>query len=592
VSFIPDVLERAAASIRRLPRIELSAPWTLRKHGRWSLGLRARLSVPASEAIDVETSWYLVFDPSDTSVTIFPAKVGGITKTFKHQSFNAAEIGNLPWRQGNPCLQRQAFVFGRTRWVDESNDVEEKILWFVERLLLWIDAAATDTLAIAGETFELPSGPGQASFPLIGFMGSEEELGFWAARTTEWGWADLVKLPRAASTYAVTSFRGIDREPIVEAKWGAFISSTSPSRLAIWIAVDSLPVIYPWELPRTWSSLRLRLASMGVDLQNIFVQAGAEQRRTSNYADGLTLLIGVPIAALIGGPPSRVHWLAIDNVPLAKAGSTRNGFRPMEKSRRLVDSVQAMSNAPLNWLRSSSWDSGELRTRAGKGNDIPAKKVLVIGAGSLGSAVSENLVRMGITNIGIMDADRVDIGNLTRHALGMDAVGHNKALALASALNLTMPDADAAGFATSFPPSDGETVDRIRQFDVIVDCSGSDVVLDALSDFDWGGEKLFVSLGVTWKAEGLLVFTASEASFPAIDAKERFNDFDTPPVDFDEAQIEGVGCWHPVFPADAADMRLWAAVGTKAIVRAIRSPKRRCEYFTQNPDGTVERQDV
>lgn len=590
--FVPDVLQRVAESIGRFPRIELIEPWAVHKHGLWSLGLRARLSVPASETIETENSWYLVYDPSNTSVTIFPAKAGGITTTFQHQSFNAAALGDVPWRQGNPCLQRQAFVFGRTRWIDQSNDIEEKILWFVERLLLWIDAASTDTLAVAGEPFEFPSGPGQASFPLIGFMGSEGDLAFWAARTTEWGWADLVKVPRASSTYAVTSFRGIDRKPILEAKWGALISSTSPSRQAIWIALDRLPVISPWELPRTWSSLRLQLASMGVDLQDILIQAGAERRRTSKYADGLTLLIGFPIASLIGEPPSRIHWFAVDNVPLASAGSKRNGFRPVEKSRRLLDSVQAMSNAPLNWLRSSSWDSGELRTRAGKDNDVPAKKVLVIGAGSLGSAVSENLVRMGVTNIGIMDADRMDVGNLTRHSLGMDAVGHNKALALASALNLTMADSDAVGFATSFPPSDEKTLDRIRQFDVIVDCSGSDVLLDALSNFDWGGEKLFVSLGVTWKAEGLLVYSASEVSFPAIDAKERFNDFDTPPVDFDEARVEGVGCWHPVFPADAADMRLWAAVGTKAIVRAIRSPGRRCEYYTQNPDGTVERQDV
>lgn len=590
--FVPDVFERVAESIGRLPRIELTEPWAVHKDGLWSLGLRARLSVQASELIKTETSWYLVFDPSNTSVTIYPAKVGGITTTFQHQSFNADALAELSWRQGNPCLQRQAFVFGRTRWVDQSNDIEEKILWFVERLLIWIDAAATDTLAVAGEPFELPAGPGQATFPLIGFTGSQEDLAFWAARTTEWGWADLVKVPRATSTYGVTSFRGIDRKPILEAEWGSVISSTTPSRQAIWIALDRLPVISPWELPRTWSSLRLQLASMGVDLQDILVRAGAGRRRTSKYADGLTLLIGSPIASLIGEPPSRFHWLAIDNVPLASASGQRNGFRPVEKSRRLLDKAQAMSNAPLKWLRSSSWDSGELRTRAGKDNDVPAKKVFVIGAGSLGSAISENLVRMGVTEIGIMDADRTDVGNLTRHALGMDAVGHNKALALASALNLTMPDAAAVGFATGFPPVDDETAERVRLFDVIVDCSGSDVVMEALSNFDWGGEKLFVSLGVTWKAEGLLVYTAAEVSFPVIDAKERFNDFDTPPVDFDEARVEGIGCWHPVFPADAADMRLWAALGTKAIVRAIRSPERRCEYFTQNPDGTVERQDV
>lgn len=94
---------------------------------------------------------------------------------------------------------------------------------------------------------------------------------------------------------------------------------------------------------------------------------------------------------------------------------------------------------------------------------------------------------------------------------------------------------------------------------------------------------------MTWRAEGLLVFTASEATFPAFDAKESFHEMNVPPTDFGDARMEGIGCWHPVFPATAADVRMWGAVGTTTILEAIRLPKRRCQYFRQRFDGTVEK---
>lgn len=61
-----------------------------------------------------------------------------------------------------------------------------------------------------------------------------------------------------------------------------------------------------------------------------------------------------------------------------------------------------------------------------------------------------------------------------------------------------------------------------------------------MAEFDWGGEKIFVSLAMTWRAEGLLVFTASEAAFPAIDAKQSFNEMNVPPTDFGDARMEGL----------------------------------------------------
>lgn len=561
------------------------------RDGQWALPFRALLAETATEFVPKETEWYLVFEAANSSVTVFPAKSGGITSTFQHQSFNENGPADVPWRAGNPCLHRQAAAFGRVSWNGQPEAIDQKIAWYVERLLLWIDAAATNELVVDGEPFELPSGPGQASFPVIGFVGTQNDLSFWPAHVGKWGWADLAKVPQAVGTYAVKVFRDRSLNEVFPVTWGSFVSSVEPTETALWIALDRLPVLAPWELPRTWAALSKCLADAGVNLPDILKHAGADRRRADKASSVLTLLLGFPISGILGDAPNRFHWIALSGLELCGRKTQKNGFRPIESARRLIDRASAKSGATLNWLRSVNWEPQELRTRSGAGDILPQRSVLLIGAGSLGSAVAENLVRMGVTELGILDPDRLDVGNLTRHALGMDAVGHNKANALADALNMIMPDAAVIGFPSSFPPSDKLLADKMRSVDVIVDCTGADAILDSMAEFDWGGEKLFVSLAMTWRAEGLLVYATSETAFPTIDAKESFSEFDIPPTDLDDARMEGIGCWHPVFPATAADVRLWGAIGSKAVLRAIESPGRRREYFRQSPLGTVEKVD-
>ncbi|MFS8146918.1 ThiF family adenylyltransferase [Rhizobium sp. BR 249] len=549
----------------------------------------ALLSADPTEFISAATAWYVVFIPRTKDVTVYPAMIGGVSATFQHQSFNSEGGGSLPWRLGNPCLDRPAAIFGRASWNGQPDEIDEKIIWHLERLLMWIDAAAMGELAIDGEPLELPPGPGQTNFPVVGFIGAGDDLTFWQGRTNEWGWVDLAKLPAAKTSYAMTTFRDHQSAPIRESPWGRTIAQAAVAKTGLWIALDNLPVLAPWELPRTWADLSAQLAGQGVQLADVFELAGADRRRRKDDRGTVTLLLGFPTAELIGEAPSKYHWIAVGSVELSDRKTKKNGFRANERVHRLIDRNRPTANSSLTWLRTVNWEPDQIRTRSGFGTGMVSKRVLVLGAGSLGGAVSENLVRMGVTRMGILDPDVLDVGNLTRHVLGMGAVGHDKATALAHALSLAMPDANVTGVVARFPPGTDELAEELRSFDVIIDCTGSDAVLDAMAEFDWGGEKIFISLAMTWRAEGLLVFTASEATFPAIDAKESFNEMNVPPTDFGDAYMEGIGCWHPVFPATAADVRMWGAVATTTILEAIRLPKRRCQYFRQGFDGTVER---
>ncbi|WP_198147401.1 hypothetical protein [Sphingobium chungbukense] len=134
--------------------------------------------------------------------------------------------------------------------------------------------------------------------------------------------------------------------------------------------------------------------------------------------------------------------------------------------------------------------------------------------------------------------------------------------------------------------------ENVRGYDVIVDCTGSDDTLEHLSDFDWQDEKTFISLSMTWGAEGLLAFCAKEGSFPVIDAKNRFAKAGAPAVRHDEANVEAIGCWHPVFPASSDDVQQWAALGSKFCRAAIIDSTRCLRYFRRNASDGVEVIDV
>lgn len=67
------------------------------------------------------------------------------------------------------------------------------------------------------------------------------------------------------------------------------------------------------------------------------------------------------------------------------------------------------------------------------------QRVLVLGAGALGSPVVEYLAKAGIGLIDLVDADDLVPANLGRHLLGAESIGQRKAKAVAQRVNLGHP---------------------------------------------------------------------------------------------------------------------------------------------------------
>jgi molybdopterin/thiamine biosynthesis adenylyltransferase/rhodanese-related sulfurtransferase len=95
-------------------------------------------------------------------------------------------------------------------------------------------------------------------------------------------------------------------------------------------------------------------------------------------------------------------------------------------------------------------------------------KVLMLGAGGLGSPAALYLAAAGVGTIGIVDMDDVDASNLQRQILhNIDRIGDRKVDSAKKTLSMLNPDVDVVTYDTRLDASN--IMDIIAGYDVIVD---------------------------------------------------------------------------------------------------------------------------
>ncbi|MDR2138131.1 MAG: HesA/MoeB/ThiF family protein [Tannerella sp.] len=99
-------------------------------------------------------------------------------------------------------------------------------------------------------------------------------------------------------------------------------------------------------------------------------------------------------------------------------------------------------------------------------------KVLVIGAGGLGSPVLLYLAAAGVGTLGIVDGDTVDLSNLQRQVIhATPDVGRPKVLSAKERINLLNPDVQVNACHVFFNAANA--FDLIREYDFVVDGTDS-----------------------------------------------------------------------------------------------------------------------
>jgi hypothetical protein len=205
----------------------------------------------------------------------------------------------------------------------------------------------------------------------------------------------------------------------------------------------------------------------------------------------------------------------------------------------------------LTWMSTQNWADDQLVLRGQLEGAASRRRVLLLGAGALGSAISELLVRCGCRDVVVMDGERLEAGNLNRHALTLAEVGENKAISLAAKLNQAAAHADIRAIPRHFSGSDVDSVAELAAAEVVIDCTASDSLLIDLQRFEAPGERLYVTIALGFEARNLIAFAARADHFPA----DLYRQWVRPHVEEANAALAkselpaGAGCFHPLFPA-------------------------------------------
>ena len=123
-------------------------------------------------------------------------------------------------------------------------------------------------------------------------------------------------------------------------------------------------------------------------------------------------------------------------------------------------------------------------------------KVLVAGAGGLGSVVISNLASVGIGTIGILDNDRIELSNLNRQYIHKyENIGREKIESAQEWIKDFNPDINVKTYPIRLNESNSNEI--IKDFDLVIDCFDSFRSKFALNEICVKNEKTLIHGGVS-----------------------------------------------------------------------------------------------
>ena len=101
------------------------------------------------------------------------------------------------------------------------------------------------------------------------------------------------------------------------------------------------------------------------------------------------------------------------------------------------------------------------------------KKIAIIGCGSIGASLTYKLLKVGCTNLVLIDPDRLSVDNISRHLLGMEYININKALALENFLKKQFIGVNI----NAIPNNVVNCYEELKSCDLIISAVGSDATI-------------------------------------------------------------------------------------------------------------------
>ncbi|MGN2254307.1 ThiF family adenylyltransferase [Frateuria sp. GZRe12] len=202
-----------------------------------------------------------------------------------------------------------------------------------------------------------------------------------------------------------------------------------------------------------------------------------------------------------------------------------------------------------------------------------AKRVLLLGAGSLGSPLAVAIARAGIGTLDIVDKEIFDTENVARHHLGMRARDRWKADELAAQLC-----ADVPGLAV-VPHHEDAVVwcrnnCRPDQYDLIIECTAESKVRNFMSHHRrelFGDTPIIHAWLEPLCSAGHVVLTQPDVPWPEEDpADDLVNASD---LSANDTRIALPGCNSGFHPYGVADVTLVAAFAAERVLSVVDDPR-------------------
>lgn len=567
---ITPELAEARESLDTLDGVDVIDEWQWRPLLRcWTLLCRLTID-SGGDLVPRRSDWVVFVDPAYPwgAIQIHPSIRNSVEATFPHQLLNRQVEPDTLWRTGRICVDLGVRALGRQGVDREPYSPGERLGWRLLRARAWLEAAVRGELFREGDPFELPDFNPTAK-PLIAFGENSSSLITWSNEQARYGIVTFVRLREHPQVWAALAFKDLRGREVYAPRWGSYLSSSErPRANGLWFRLEETPLLDPWKAPTTWGELREAVRRQGLNLDPTLRPLIDRARDGAPHV----LLVGFPIPAVVGGDLANMYWLAMQLPVIAIRNAPRRGFRPGREPVPDLSRLESFrDNEPIAWLRSENWDRETTAARGQFPSALTEAEVLLVGAGALGSAIGELLIRGGVRRITVCDDDVLLAGNLLRHTLALSDIAGLKAAALAERLNAISPHAVVRSITHAFPPNDDASKAILRTVDVVIDATGEDAVARSLSLYSWNSPKLFASVSLGLFALAGFSFTAFAASFPFQEMLAALRPrLDQQKEDHGDTEWprEGVGCWHPVFPARADEVWLLAAAAVQHLVES------------------------
>lgn len=275
----------------------------------------------------------------------------------------------------------------------------------------------------------------------------------------------------------------------------------------------------------------------------------------------------------MGGAAATMHWQPLRIPAEVMSTKARPGFRNTEQGlwqRDLTATLQ--TDEELVWLRGENWSPEALGARGQLSSRLRETSITLVGAGTLGSAIAELLVRGGVWNLHVIDPERLVAGNLVRHSLGLEDVSRPKAQALAARLNRISP---FARITFDVRHCTDERASKTQGTRIVLDTTGSDDVLHQLCSGPLEPETMLASFSMGLGATRLYSLCVPHLSMRFDDFQDAMQRWLLKDIkDFGSKSLPygGHGCWHPLFPARCHEVVLHAAAAVDQLELFVAKP--------------------